>query len=254
PEKIVRSGELYQHRFPAQVEPDVDMQIELLYEDAAFIVLNKPAPLPMHAGGRFHRNTLKYVLDALYHPQQLRPSHRLDANTTGTVVVARTQYIARKIQTQFARGEVEKLYLVRVQGHPAADEFSCDAPISAAAGELGSRSIDYDAGLAARTEFRVQQRLEDGTTLLEARPLTGRTNQIRVHLWHLGLPVCGDPAYRVDKTLGDHQTRHIDAPPLCLHAWCVSFRHPVHGEQMTFTAPPPAWMNDGARAGNPVSR
>ncbi|HEY5809647.1 MAG TPA: pseudouridine synthase [Povalibacter sp.] len=241
PDRIVRAGQRYRHRFPAVIEPDVNMQIELLHEDEALFVVNKPAPLPMHAGGRFYRNTLKYVLDALYHPQKPRPSHRLDANTTGAVVVARTQFVAKKIQTQFARGEVEKIYLVQVQGHPATDEFSCDAPISAEAGKLGSRSIDHEAGLPSRTEFRVQRRNPDGTALLEARPLTGRTNQIRVHLWHLGLPVCGDPAYLKGNVLGDSQTLEVAAPPLCLHAWKISFRHPLHRQLMTITAPAPVW-------------
>lgn len=237
---IVRAGERYGHKFPALVEPDVNMQVELLYEDEALLVLNKPAPLPMHAGGRFHRNTLKYVLDGLYHPQQPRPAHRLDANTTGVLVVARTAYIAGKLQPQFARGEVQKIYLVRVPGHPPSDEFECAAPISATAGEMGSRSVDTHGGRAALTRFKVLRR-DTASTLLEARPLTGRTNQIRVHLSHLGWPVLGDPAYLSGGALGDSQTLPLSAPPLCLHAWHISFQHPVQRRIMTFTAPEPVW-------------
>ena len=239
--QIVRAGERYLHKIPAVVEPDVNMQIEMLHEDEAVIVLNKPAPLPMHAGGRFYRNTLQHVLDKIYYPQKPRPSHRLDANTTGVVVVARTRHFAGQIQTQFARAEVEKVYLVRVNGHPAADDFMCDAPISSDAGKLGSRTVDQDSGLPARTDFRVQQRIADGTALLEARPLTGRTNQIRIHLAHLGFPVCGDPAYLTGSRLGESQTLDVDAPPLCLHAWRIGFRHPLDQKTVTFTAPPPAW-------------
>jgi UPF0176 protein len=242
PTRIVRAGERYQHKLPAVTEPDVNMKIQLLHEDEAVIVLNKPAPLPMHAGGRFYRNTLQHVLDTIYAPQKPRPSHRLDANTTGVVVVARTRHFAGRIQSQFARGEVEKVYLARVQGHPAIDEFTCDAPISQDAGKLGSRSVDEDSGAPARTEFRVQQRMADGTALLEARPLTGRTNQIRIHLAHLGFPVCGDPAYLMGKTLGESQTLDVAAPPLCLHAWRIGFRHPLDQQRVTFTAPPPPWV------------
>jgi len=87
----------------------------------------------------------------------------------------------------------------------------------------------------------VQQRLVDGTTLLEARPLTGRTNQIRIHLAHLGYPVCGDPAYLAGNTLGESQTLGVADPPLCLHAWRLTFRHPLDHQTVTFTATPPEW-------------
>jgi RluA family pseudouridine synthase len=241
--QIVRAGQRYQHRLPAVIEPDVNMQIEILHEDEAIVVLNKPAPLPMHAGGRFYRNTLQHVLDTVYAPQKPRPSHRLDANTTGVVVVARTRHFAGQIQPQFAAGQVQKVYLARVAGHPVWDELLCEAPISSDAGKLGSRSVDAQSGLPARTEFRVQRRFDDGTALLEARPLTGRTNQIRIHLAHLGFPVRGDPAYLMGSTLGESQTLELDAPPLCLHAWRIAFSHPLDKQMVTFMATPPAWAN-----------
>jgi 23S rRNA-/tRNA-specific pseudouridylate synthase len=87
----------------------------------------------------------------------------------------------------------------------------------------------------------VLDRYADGTALLEARPLTGRTNQIRVHLWHLGLPVCGDPTYLAGQMLGDAQTLSVEAAPLCLHASQITLLHPLSKQAVTFTAPPPAW-------------
>jgi UPF0176 protein len=195
----------------------------------------------MHAGGRFYRNTLRHILCLVYHPQRPYPAHRLDANTTGIVLVTRTQHFAGRLQPQFARGTVEKLYLVRVQGRPPEDVFRCDAPISVESGELGSRIVDEQSGQDARTEFRVLARNPDGTTLLEARPLTGRTNQIRVHLWHLDFPVCGDPVYLLRKKLGDTQTLSVDDLPLCLHSWKISFTHPLTKERVKFSAPPPEW-------------
>ena len=239
--QIVRGGERYLHKFPNATEPDVNGRVEILHEDEALIVLNKPAPLPMHAGGRFYRNTLQQILNEVYHPQKPHPAHRLDANTTGVVLMTRTRHFAGKLQPQFACGGVEKLYLVRVQGRPPADTFSCDAPISAMSGELGSRKIDEESGRDARTEFRVRQRHADGTTLLEARPLTGRTHQIRVHLWHLGFPVCGDSVYLSGKKIGEMQTLRVGDPPLCLHAWKISFTHPLTRQPVEFTAPPPSW-------------
>ena len=239
--RIVRAGERYRHIFPNVTEPDVNGSVEILHEDEALIVLNKPAPLPMHAGGRFYRNTLTHLLHTVYHPQRPHPAHRLDANTTGVVLVTRTQHFAGRLQPQFERGQVEKTYLVRVQGQPPEDCFSCDAPISATSGELGSRTVDVEGGQSARTEFRVLQRQDDGTALLEARPLTGRTNQIRVHLWHLGFPICGDAVYLPGQQLGDTQTLSMDDPPLCLHAWRIKFVHPLSQQPVEFTAPPPSW-------------
>jgi UPF0176 protein len=239
--QIVRAGERYLHRFPDVTEPDVNGRVEILHEDEALIVLNKPAPLPMHAGGRFYRNTLQHILNEVYHPQKPHPAHRLDANTTGVVLVTRTRHFAGKLQPQFARGEVKKIYLVRVQGEPPENNFSCDAPISGESGKLGSREVDFESGLWARTEFRVRQKNSGSTTLLEARPLTGRTNQIRIHLWHLGFPVCGDSVYLPGKKVGDTQTLAVGDSPLCLHAWKISFTHPMSKQPMEFTAPPPAW-------------
>jgi len=241
PTQMVRAGQRYQHLFPNVTEPDVNGAVEILHEDEALIVVNKPAPLPMHAGGRFYRNTLQHILNAAYHPQTPHPAHRLDANTTGLVLVARTREFAGKLQAQFAQGRVEKTYLARVQGELPGEKFYCDAPISDDAGENCSRTVDLENGLAARTEFRLLQHLPDGTSLLEARPLTGRTNQIRLHLWHLGLPVCGDATYLPGQQLGHTQTLAVGDPPLCLHASHAKFLHPASGKLVEFHAPLPAW-------------
>jgi len=238
--QIVRAGERYLHLKPAQREPDVNADIRVLFEDEAIIVLNKPAPLPVHVGGRFNRNTLQFILNTVWHPLKPRSAHRLDANTTGVTVLCKTRHFASFVQPQFERGEVEKLYLARVRGHPPQDAFTCDAPISGEAGKLGGRSVDAE-GQEAKTEFRVLRRDADGTALLEARPLTGRTNQIRIHLWHLGFPILGDAAYLADGEVGETQTLAVGDPPLCLHALRITFTHPLTKERVTFEAEPPEW-------------
>lgn len=243
--QLVRAGEQYQHQFPQVTEPEVNGAVEILHEEEAFLVLNKPAPLPMHAGGRFYQNTLQQLLNEAYHPQKPFPAHRLDANTTGLVLVARTRYFAAKLQTQFARKEVQKTYLVLVQGQPPADEFHCDAPIGAEPGGLCARKVDWENGQASRTDFTVRQRNADGTALLEARPLTGRTNQIRLHLSHLGWPVKGDTVYPADGQTGQAQTLSVGEAPLCLHAWRLVFQHPVSQQRVGFTAPLPASWGGG---------
>lgn len=237
----VRAGERCFQVEPQTVEPAVNAAVRVIHEDEALLVLEKPAPLPMHPCGRFNRNTLQHLLDAVYAPLKPRPAHRLDANTTGLVVCSRTRHFASLLQPQFAQGSVKKTYLVEVHGRPAEETFVCDAPLSTGPGELGSRAVDAENGLPARTEFRVIGRRE-GTTLLEARPLTGRTNQIRVHLWQLGLPVCGDPAYLPGRELGETMTLPPGAPPMRLHAWRLEFRHPLTGAPAAFEAARPDWI------------
>ncbi len=237
---IVRAGERLLHRVASTTEPAVNADVTVLHEDEALIVLDKPAPLPMHPGGRYTRNTLQQILNTVYRPQKPRPAHRLDANTTGLVVVARNRQFAARLQGQFAEGRVGKTYLVRVQGHPVEDELGCDAPIGRQALASGTREVDEQEGVPAITQFIVRQRLPDGTALLEARPLTGRTNQIRIHCAHLGFPVLGDVAYSKESP-SPRQTLEVGEPPLCLHAWKIDFAHPVNGEAMSFTAAPPPW-------------
>lgn len=242
--RFVRGGEKYNFHMPAIVEPDVNADIRILYEDEAFLVVNKPAPLPMHPSGRFNKNTLQYFLAKAYAPQRPRPAHRLDANTTGVVVWTRTRHFSKLLHPHFSEGRVEKVYLVRTQGHPSEDTFSCSAPISKEPGEIGSRRVDEENGHEALTEFRVIKRHPDGTALLEARPQTGRTNQIRIHLWQLGQPVCGDPAYLPGQAVGTAMTIEPGTPPLCLHSWQVSFVHPLTNERMRFEAAAPFWALD----------
>lgn len=240
PEAVLNAGQVLMLVVPMTVEPDVNPSIEVLHEDDSIVVLNKPAPLPMHPSGRFNRNTLRYFLDEVYRPMKVRPAHRLDANTSGVVVCYRTRAVARKLQPQFELGTAKKGYLARVQGQPDSDAFNCDAPISREPTHVGARVVD-ETGFSARTKFEVIERFTDGTALLNVQPLSGRTNQIRVHLWHLNMPICGDPLYLPEGKLGSKQTLRPDDPPLCLHAATLEIRHPESGKNTRFKAPTPAW-------------
>jgi RluA family pseudouridine synthase len=245
-EHIVRAGDRYLHVVPATQEPDANADIRLLYEDDSILVVDKPAPLPMHPCGRFHRNTLQWILSQVYAPQNPRPAHRLDANTSGIVVFARSRRVAPLLQRQFEPGSsdiVQRRYLAKVHGQPQDDFFECSLPISNAAGPAGSREVDSLNGLAARTEFNVLHRFDDGTALIQATPLTGRTNQIRIHLWSLGHSICGDPMYLPGQKLGDRQTLDPGEEPLCLCAHYLSFQHPTSGERMEFVVDVPGWAN-----------
>jgi RluA family pseudouridine synthase len=236
----VKAGDRYYTCEKMQVEPAVDAGIVLLHEDDAIVVVDKPAPLPTHPSGRYHRNTLEWFLRQVYAPQKPRPAHRLDANTTGVVVFTRTAHFARRLQPQFERGEIQKEYLARVLGSPPDGKFDCRAPIRATVARLGARLPD-PAGQPAHTEFEVIHRFDDGTSLVRVWPRSGRTNQIRVHLWSLGWPIVGDAMYCPGGTLGHVQTIGPEEPPLGLHAFRLTFRHPQTDQIVTFEAPPPAW-------------
>jgi RluA family pseudouridine synthase len=241
PDHRVRAGERYLRKSPAEIEPDVNADIRVIHDDEALIVIDKPAPLPVHPSGRFHRNTLLSILHTACHPLKPRPAHRLDANTSGLIVFTRTRHFAKLVQPQFERGEVDKTYLARIHGHPADEEFSCEAPIASEPTSAGARDIDPANGLPAKTEFRLLRRDSDGTSLIEARPRTGRTNQIRAHLWHLGHPIVGDPVYLKNAKLGSSQTLRPSDPPMCLHAHRLAFFHPIKKSRVCFESPAPAW-------------
>jgi RluA family pseudouridine synthase len=240
PEVIVREGERFEHLLPATIEPSVNADIEVLYEDDFIVIVNKPAPLPMHPCGRFNRNSLQYVLNEVYRDKFLRSAHRLDASTSGVTVFCQTRNVARFMQPQFADHTVKKVYVARVVGPSNDDEFCCSARISAEPGDNGLRMI-CDDGQSAETHFKILERFDDGTSLVEARPITGRTNQIRAHLWHLGLPICGDPIYLPDGQTGTGQTPAVGEPPLCLHSRSIRFVHPESKEPVVFEAQLPEW-------------
>ena len=236
---IVRGGERILQLFPAEIEPAVSAEIKILFEDDAILMVEKPAPLPMHAGGRFHRNTLQNFLNLAYAPKFPRPVHRLDSNTSGLVLFARTRHFCRLLQSQFLAGTVDKYYRVKVRGHPTEDRFFSEASISSESGVMGTRTIDEENGLTARTDFTVLERCEDGTALLQAKLGTGRTHQIRLHLWQLGMPVVGDPAYLPERKIGSTQTLAVGDAPMQLHAWKLSFEHPLTRQRMTFESSSP---------------
>ena len=244
PDRPVREGERFDHLQPGTVEPDVNGKIEFLHEDDELIVINKPAPLPMHPSGRFNRNTLRYMVNSIFHPERPHMVHRLDANTSGVLIMCRRQAGARKIQPQFENRTVSKSYVAKVWGHPDSDQFECNAPLDRQAEEGGIRRIAQSGnGDSALTRFELIRRNADGTSLLRAFPVTGRANQIRAHLWSMGHPICGDPAYLPDGMLGTNNTLRPDDSPMCLHAESIALNDTT-GHRRQFSAPLPAWVSE----------
>lgn len=235
-DRSVSAGERYLHVMPDYVEPEVNAEIGIIHEDESLLVVDKPAPLPVHPSGRFHRNTLSNLLEQIFPKESLRIAHRLDANTTGVVVFCRTATAAARVQRQFENRQVQKRYLARVQGHVPWQDYRCGLQIGDAkwfdnVNTAGAR-ITHEGGQAAETLFHCLHRFDDGTSLLEVVPITGRTNQIRVHAAAIGFPIAGDRFYARSHPEGSErrgrltQTLAVDQPPMCLHAWRIGLVHP----------------------------
>ncbi len=241
-DQIVRGGQRLIRLEPHTVEPEIAATIQVLAWEADYVVFSKPAPLPLHPCGRFHRNSMTHILSLAFPGERLSPAHRLDANTTGVVVFSRSRQVARLLQRQFEQGVAKKTYLCRVQGHPPWDEHVSRRPISSQPFEHGRRVINEQTGDAAETSFRVLRRFAEGDSLIEAVPRTGRTNQIRLHLWDLGHPIVGDPIYQAGKQFGTRQTLTPHDPPMCLHAWRLQFESPGNEGRVTYQADCPQWV------------
>jgi RluA family pseudouridine synthase len=223
-----------------RTEPPIATDINILHMDDELIVLQKPAPLAVHPCGRFNKNTLLSFAKLAWPAEDLRPAHRIDAATTGILVLTRNKVAAHFVQSQFQKREVHKTYLVRVEGCPKHEMFTVDSKIDLATGEQGRRKVSPE-GADAQTDFKVAAHLDDGTTLLYAHPISGRTNQIRLHLQDYGLPIVGDNAYGSEEDVESGMVSQEQT--LNLHAHAISFRHPADDRMVTFESSPPQWAS-----------
>jgi 23S rRNA pseudouridine1911/1915/1917 synthase len=237
---------------PATVEAQ-DIPLAVLYEDEHLIVIDKPAGLVVHPAAGNPDGTLVNAL--LAHCRDLsgvggveRPGivHRLDKDTSGVLVAAKTDAAHRSLSLSFRWRTTEKHYLCVVYGVPAAAEGVVDAPIARHPSERKRMAV-VPGGRTARTMWWVRERFA-GAALVECRPVTGRTHQIRVHMAHIGHALVGDQVYagRQWRGIPDHALaeRCQSFPRQALHAWRLTFTHPASGEPMTFEAPLPADLSE----------
>ena len=230
-----------------------DIPLDILYEDHDLLVLDKPAGLVIHPASGRRAGTLVNAL--LQHCDDLsgiggaeRPGivHRLDKDTSGLMVVAKTERAHLNLSVAFRRREVEKRYLAVCYGVPTDLEGVVEGAVGRHPTERKRMAVVV-SGRQARTLYRVRESFA-GTALVECRPVTGRTHQIRVHMAHVGHALVGDPLYagRQWRNLADPRHQHAcrDFPRQALHAWRLAFDHPVTGERVEFVAEPPDDIQD----------
>ena len=229
---------------PALDLPAEGPALELAYRDAHLVVVRKPTGLPTHPTENRRSGTVVNRLLGMGLPLAqgggaLRPGivHRLDAGTSGLLVVACDDPAYEALTAMFRRHDADRRYLALVRGVVEHDRFEVDAPL----GRSGARiRLDATGGRRAATSFEVRERFERAT-LLEAAPRTGRTHQIRVHLSAVGHPIFGDGRYGG----GGDDTRALGLSRPFLHAWRIGFDHPITGERLDLEDPLP---KDLARA------
>jgi 23S rRNA pseudouridine1911/1915/1917 synthase len=227
--------------FPVPVlpSPEADVEFGVVYEDEAIIVVDKPAGLVVHPGAGNIDGTLVSGLLARFPDiegvgdDQLRPGivHRLDAGSSGLLVVARTAEAADALISQFADHSATRLYNALVWGVPEAPHGIIDAPVGRSKSDPLKMAV-VASGRSARTDYRVVGSYTSPAVVsrLECRLETGRTHQIRVHLSSINHPLVGDPTYGQRRpNLG------LDRP--FLHAAELAFDHPTTGERVTFRSP-----------------
>ncbi len=268
----LQTGELITGSLPAPVPaatlPEC-IPLEILFEDPHLLVINKSPgmvvhPAPGHASGTLVNALLDHCRDLSGIGGELRPGivHRIDKETSGTMVVAKDEPTLNHLAAQFKSRTVGKTYLALVRGQVREDGGEILLPIGRHQVHRKKMSVQSRRGRTAHTQWKVRQRYS-GVTFLEVSLKTGRTHQIRVHCSSMGHPILGDTVYggrhrKNSPILTDMEGNALPFPRRqMLHAWRLSFNHPVTEERMTFESPMPEDMAEvmerlkGGSAGPP---
>lgn len=241
PSHPLRAGQEVMVFVPAAPPPLLlpeSFPIDVVYEDDDILVINKPRdlvvhPAPGHESGTLVNALLAYSDDLSLVAGTARPGivHRLDKDTTGLMLVAKTDAAHRTLSAELKKRLIERRYLALVHGVPAAEHGMIDAPIGRHPEDRKRMTVRHD-GRSAWTEYWVRERFGQAYALLECKLYTGRTHQIRVHLAYIGHPIAGDPLYGPRQTLAGLGGQ-------ALHAYRLAFTHPRTRERMSFTCDPP---------------
>jgi 23S rRNA pseudouridine1911/1915/1917 synthase len=236
----IKPGDILEIKNPDKFElpPDIEPEnigLNILYEDDYFLIISKPPGLSVHPARGNYNNTLVNAL--LYHfsnnmknfPDKIRPGivHRLDKETSGILIVAKSPDIQRKLSDLFKKRMVKKCYTALVYGKFVEKSGEIDLPIGRSRLDRKKMAVLIDRGREAVTKFHVKDYFKNNCSLLYVYPKTGRTHQIRVHLSYIDHPLIGDKKYGNKDT--DRITEEISLKRQFLHANKISFKHPVSG-------------------------
>lgn len=214
----------------------------VLYESKALMVVNKPSGLAVHGGSGVNLGLIEALRAQSDAPSYLELVHRLDKDTSGCVMVAKKRSMLTYLQDLLRKeGKIQKYYVALVQGHWSKRKTLVDAPLYKHEANGGERkvSVDYARGKSSRTQFQLLERFEH-CSLVEAKPLTGRTHQIRVHALHAGHPLACDDKYGEARFTQD--INRVGLKRLFLHASKLEFKLPS-GEPISLTAPLPSELS-----------
>lgn len=209
----------------------IKMDLKIIYEDEALLIIDKPAGIPVHPSILHYTNNLsngvKYYFDSINLKKKIRPVNRLDRNTSGIVIFAKNQYIQECLIHQMQTKEFKKTYLAVVEGHLKKLNGTIDAPITRKENSIIERCV-AENGEKSITHYKVlKQNFEKNYDIVECLLETGRTHQIRVHLSYIGHPLIGD-------TLYGNNSKYISRQ--ALHAYKVEFIHPITNKLTQFTS------------------
>ena len=227
-------------RVSASVKTAKPAEFPIVHEDAALLVIDKPAGVAVHGGSGVSFGVIESLRAARPQAKVLELAHRLDRDTSGLLVVCKKRSALVEMHRMLRDGEVEKIYTTIVKGAPARDSFDVREPLHKYVTGSGERRVSVrEGGMAALTRVKVMKK-HSSCSVLEVRLLTGRTHQIRVHLAHAGHPVLGDDKYgdfELNKALARQGVKR-----LFLHAGRLAFAHPLTGERLRLQSPLPKDM------------
>lgn len=246
---IVSEGDHILMEIPPIEVPDIlpqDIPLDILYEDDDVLVVNKPKGMVVHPAAGHYKDTL--VNAVMFHCKDklsgingvMRPGivHRIDKDTTGSVIICKNDNAHQKIASQLKEHSVNRIYHAICYGIIKEDEGDIETLIGRSANDRKKMAVVSSGGKTASTHYHVLKRFEeDNYTYIECKLKTGRTHQIRVHMAHIGHPLLGDDTYA-----GNRKSK-FKTQGQCLHAKILGFKHPVTGEYIETDAPLPEYFS-----------